>query len=690
MLRLFVITLFLFSAGAILAQTKSEVIQQRMEFIAEELETEEISLEDVFENLSYYYDHPLNLNAATKFDLEQLLMLSDIQINELLTYRETVGKLETIYTLLEFEFWDAQIVENILPFVMVSKEIQEKKVSVKDMLKEAKGEYLARWIRGIEQKAGYADVPDSIRQQSNSYYWGSPDRVYSRFRMNYRTNLSLGVTMEKDAGEQLFGSTQPQGFDFYSVHAFYKGNKFVRKVALGDYHFEMGQGLAFWSGYAFGKTPDAMSIKRNARGLRPYTSVDEVRFLRGAAVELGVKNFSLTSFASHKGIDGNIQVLDTLESEELIMASSINISGLHRTTSELARKNSLRETIFGAYLKYETRSFRAGVGAVHQLYDSPLMREPRLYNQYEFSGRQLTNISADYTYVYRNINVFGEVARSSSSGGLALLQGLSMAIDNRASITLLYRNYARDYHSFYSRGFGERSRTINEQGLFIGTRFNLNKAWSINAFADIYRFPWLVFRIDKPSNGHDFFGQLTYKPSGKTELYFRFRERRRMQNSRDYEGNIRPIENVYQRNYRFNFNYKFHPNWQWRTRIELVTVDRPSVPFETGFVVAQDLVYRPKKSPVDIVVRYALFDTDSFDSRLFLFEHNLLNVFSIPAYFNEGSRYYIMLKYTYKKAELWLRYAAFVYANQGTLGTGPERIDGNTRSEVGVQLRVRF
>ena len=82
---------------------------------------------------------------------------------------------------------------------------------------------------------------------------------------------------------------------------------------------------------------------------------------------------------------------------------------------------------------------------------------------------------------------------------------------------------------------------------------------------------------------------------------------------------------------------------------------------------------------------------DAYKEILLSFESNLLNVFSIPAYFNEGSRYYILLKYEYKKnVELWLRYAAFVYANQTALGTGPERIDGSTRSEVGVQLRVRF
>ncbi len=693
MIRFYLGIFFIFLAVSASGQTKSEVIQQRMEFIAEEFETEEISLEDVFDNLSNYYDNPLNLNSASKEELEQLLLLSDIQINELLVYREKIGSLKTIYELLEFQFWSNQTVENILPFVKISKlDEEKKKVTLSEMLKDMKSEAMFRWIRGVEEKAAYADVTDEEREQSNSYYWGSPDRLYSRFRFRYKTSLSMGITMEKDPGEQIFGQTQPKGFDFYSAHVFYSGKKFVRKIAVGDYHFEMGQGLAFWSGYAFGKTADALLIRKNGRGLSPYASVDETRFLRGAAAELGFKNWSLTVFASQKYVNGNIAVItDSLEGDEARLASSVNLSGLHRTTSEITRKNSLQETILGSYLKYQTRSLQFGFGAVQQIYDVPLERDLRPYNQFEFRGNQLLNLSADYSYVLKNLNVFGEIARSSTSGGLAIIQGATLAIDNKASVSVLYRNYAKDYHTFYSRGFGERSRTINEEGLFIGTKFNFNKYWNMNVYADIFKFPWLVFRIDKPSVGHEVLGQLSYRPSAKIEMYVRIREQSRMQNSRNYEGTIRPIEEVVQRNFRFNFNYKFTSSLQWKTRVELVTVSRPSMPFEKGFVLAQDLVFRPTKFPVDVSVRYALFDTDSFDTRLYLFESNLLNVFSIPAYFNEGSRYYILLKYEYKKnVELWLRYAAFVYANQTTLGTGPERIDGSTRSEVGVQLRVRF
>ncbi|HAW80696.1 MAG TPA: hypothetical protein DCX27_13870 [Balneola sp.] len=103
------------------------------------------------------------------------------------------------------------------------------------------------------------------------------------------------------------------------------------------------------------------------------------------------------------------------------------------------------------------------------------------------------------------------------------------------------------------------------------------------------------------------------------------------------------------------------------------------------------MLYRPKKLPFDIALRYAIFDTDGFDARLYAYEYNLQNVFSIPAYFNDGSRAYIMLHWEFLKVcDLWVRYAAFQFANEESLGQGAEFIDGSSRSEFSMQLRIKI
>ena len=49
---------------AAFSQSREEVIQQRVEFISEQLEDESVDLTDVIVQLNYFYDKPLNLNAA--------------------------------------------------------------------------------------------------------------------------------------------------------------------------------------------------------------------------------------------------------------------------------------------------------------------------------------------------------------------------------------------------------------------------------------------------------------------------------------------------------------------------------------------------------------------------------------------------------------------------------------------------
>jgi len=179
-------------------------------------------------------------------------------------------------------------------------------ISWKEALEQGNYEMFVRYQTTPQAKNGYSEVTDSILQNSNSYYYGNADHYYSRLRYSYRTNISLGVTAEKDPGEEFFKGAQSNGFDFYSAHAFFKGGKYLKAVALGDYQIQIGQGLNLWSGYAFGKTADVTNIKKSANPLRPYTSVDETRFMRGAAVDLGFGDFSLTSFASIKKVDASL------------------------------------------------------------------------------------------------------------------------------------------------------------------------------------------------------------------------------------------------------------------------------------------------------------------------------------------------------------------------------------------------
>ncbi len=689
MKKLLLLICFLLPVIALHAQDKNTIIQQRVEFIAEQFENEEIDLTNLFDELNFFYEHPLNLNSATYEELEELNLLTDVQINNLLNHIDRFGKLISIYELQSLKYWDLATIELVLPFVRVDDRLDQLHVSLKEALRQGKFEAYLRFQTFAENKKGYDPVPDSILANSNSYYYGNSHRYYTRLRYSYRTNLSIGLTAEKDPGEQFFGSTQPKGFDFYSAHAFYKGGKYLKSVAIGDFQTQIGQGLNLWSGYAFQKTADPTLVKKSANPLRPYTSVDENRFLRGVGVEFGLGNFSLTNFASIKNADATLIVDSLLEEQEFV--SSINLTGFHRTNSELDRKNALQERIIGSNLRYDLRNLHIGAAAVYQGYDRVYSKTLYPYNQFDFRGKQTLSTSVDYNYVFRNFNFFGEVSRVSHNGSWAQLHGLLLALDSRVTMSVVYRNYQKGYQTFYNAGFSEGSNTQNERGLFFGWKIKMNNAWTLNTYMDYFSFPWLKYLVDSPTHGHEFLIQPVYRPNRSLEIYGRYREQLRQRNSRDPDGTVTQTENVYQRNYRLNFNYAITESITLKSRIEYVTINRKSNRPESGLLMTQDILFRPKSSAFDVAVRYAVFQTDSYDSRIYSFENNALYVFSIPAYYYQGSRMYALIRYTFlRRFDLWARYGTTIYINQSSIGSGAEQLEGNVKTDITLQLRMKL
>ena len=90
-------------------------------------------------------------------------------------------------------------------------------------------------------------------------------------------------------------------------------------------------------------------------------------------------------------------------------------------------------------------------------------------------------------------------------------------------------------------------------------------------------------------------------------------------------------------------------------------------------------------------MRYALFDTDSYNSRIYAYESDILYAFSIPAYYSKGSRLYFNLKYTLRDfLDIWLRYSQTYYSDLDVISSGLNQINGNAKSEIKVQVRIKI
>lgn len=686
-------------------KTDDSDIQQKLENIAENTTDEEADYTNLVEVLVYSNQNPINLNKTNKEELQALEILNDIQINNLLTHIDKHGKLITIYELQGISGFDLQTIQKLLPYVKVTDNFTSAHFGVKEMLKNGQHTLLFRYGRTLEDQTGFSATDSaSLANSMNSRYIGSPDRIYARYRFTYGTNISWGVTAEKDQGELFFKDkqkfkydfyenslkgNQKTGFDFYSAHFYLKNVKFIRALAVGDYQATFGQGLTLWSGQAFGKSPDIMTVKRSARGITPYTSVDENRFMRGAATTLGYKKFEATAFYSRKHIDANIT--DTTTDGEAAAISSMQETGYHSTSSEIADKDAILQTLMGGNISYKGRKFNIGVSALSYQLDVDYNRALSYYNQFEFSSSKNLNVGVDYNFILRNLNFFGEGSMS-KNGGKAFVNGVMMSLDPRLSFTLLHRYYERNFQNLLSNGFGENTLPNNEKGLYLGTVAKPTNKTTITAYYDRFEFPWLKFQNNAPSYGNDYMAQFNYTPSKKVDMYVRVRTRDKQKNSTNVLDVIDYLVPVKQSNYRFNISYSVSKTIKLKNRLELIDYKLDNNKTEKGYLVYQDVVYSKMGKPLSVTLRYAIFQTDSYNARIYAYENDVPGSYSIPAYYDRGSRFYIMLDYNLtRRIELWLRYSQTFYDNKDVISEGSlTEIQGNTKSEVRAQVRFKF
>ena len=671
---------------------KTYLIEQRIEIIAEIAEDEDLDYTTLFDELSYFYEHPLNLNNATREDLERVHLLTDLQIEKLLEHIEKHGKLVAIYELQTVDGFDPKTINDILPFVKVSANIDTPHISMKELFRNSSNELFLRWTRVLEEQEGFSDITDSALAASpNSRYLGDANKLYMRYRFKFRQNVSVGFTTEKDAGEQFFKGSQPNGFDFYSAHLFLRDFGKLKQLAVGDYHIQFGQGLTAWSGLAFGKSSAINSLKRNPQGLRPYASVDENLFLRGAAATVEVGPFDVTAFYSQKNIDANISAPDTLTGETELVVTSFQTTGLHSTPNELEDRDAIGERHMGGRIAFQKRKLTVGVTGLSSRYDGQVERSLAIYNQFEFNSNQNTVIGADYNFILNNFNFFGEVSRS-ASGGVAYLNGALISLDPKISLSIFQRNYQRDFQNLLSNAVGEASRNANEQGLFFGVEAKPTRAWTISAYFDRFSFPWMRFRVDAPNtDGFEYLAQVNYRPSKKLSMYARIRHRERPQNTNEDVDDIDFVVSKFQTNYRYNITYTVSDELRLRNRVEFSDFKEGGDPTEKGFLIYQDVMYQKKGSPFQFKLRYALFESDSYDARIYAFENDVLYGYSIPAYAYRGSRFYIVTRYKIRRGiDLWVRYGQWVYNDRDVISSGLTEIQGNRKSEIKAQLRFKF
>lgn len=633
------------------------------------------------QELEYFRKNPLNINVAGAEELKQLRILTDLQIANLISYRNLFGKLISIYELQAVPSWDVATVKKLVPFISVATPVSLSDEAGK-RFREGEHSLLLRVSQVLEKSKGFNS------NTTGATYPGSPQRIFLRYRYTYKNLLQFGFAGDKDAGEQFFKGAQRKGFDFYSFHLFARKIGIIQALAVGDFTVNMGQGLIQWQGLAFKKSVDVMGIKRQSATLRPYSSAGEFYFHRGTGITVQKGKVEATAFISVRKLSANF-VSDTVSNEDFI--SSFLTSGYHRTESENADRNNLTQTTAGSTVLYRGNKWHAGVNGIYYHFSLPVQKRDEPYNLYAISGKNWYNISIDYSYTYRNLHFFGEAATDKNLNK-AFINGLLLSVDPKVDLSLLHRVISKAYQAINGNAFTENTYPTNETGLYAGITIRPAVGWRVDAYADFFRFPWLKYLVDAPgSNGRDFLTQLTYTPNKQAEIYTRFRNETKQSNQPDNVTVTNYLVTIPKQSWRTQLSYRVSAALTMRNRIELLWYDRNGLNKENGFLTFFDIMYKPLLKPFSGILRLQYFETDDYNSRIYAYENDVLYSYSIPAFFNKGFRYYLTLNCDLNsKVSFWLRWSQTIYQNRTTNGSGLDEIAGKKKSDLKLQIRWLF
>lgn len=626
--------------------------------------------------LEHFKKHPLNLNEADATDLKEFFFLTSLQIDNLISYRNLLGKFLSIYELQSIPSWDITTIKKILPYITIANAVSFNE-DIKARLKNGDHNLLFRISEVPETSVGFD------KTTSGTKYLGGKEKIFLRYRYQYKNLLQYGFAADKDAGEQFFKGAQKYGFDFYSFHLFARNVGKIKAIALGDFTVNMGQGLIQWQSLAFKKSADVMAIKRQSPILRPYNSSGEFYFHRGIGITVQQKNIEATVFASIRKISANF-VADTVNHEDFI--SSILNSGYHRTQSEIDDRNNLQQLAFGGNVNFHKDNWHIGINEVYYNFSLPVQKRDEPYNKYAISGKSWNNVSVEYSYTLNNFHFFGEAAADKNLSK-AFLNGLLISLDPKVDLSILHRSICKQYLAVYGNAFTENTYPTNENGFYAGISIRPIAGWQLNMYADLYKFPWLKYLVDAPSSGKDFLAELTYTPDKQIEIYTRFRSETKQSNQTDNTTVTNYLVAIPKQSWRTQINYKVSKSIELRNRLELLWWNKNSSNAETGFLNYFDVLYHPLLRSYSGNVRFQYFETDGYDSRIYAYENDVLYSYSIPSFYNKGWRYYINFSCDIKKnLSVWFRWAQTIYSDKKIIGSGLDEILGNKKSEIKLQI----
>lgn len=695
------ITIFAFLTTNLSGQIVPDpVLEDDLERLSERA-TSESSIAEAMEDMVQLAEHPIDLNNAPYEDLARIPFLTENQVRRLSEFRSNYGELLTLFELVSVKGFDSVLIRKIEPYVVLLPLSTVPRFSPKTFLNYGHQDFLVRLEQMLPLAKGF-EKPDSLGGENiGKAYYGNPQRYYFRYTYNWFDRVRIGLSGEKDPGEQFFRGAQKWGMDYYAGFICLSNLGFLKNLTIGNFRASFGQGLTFGAGLSTGSMPgfsvstyQSSSFTRNGGGIRPSLSVSEGDYLRGIAGTIKTGPVEISCFLSYHGRDANVIMRDTIL-ERTVEISSLGSIGYHRTASELADMNSISEFIAGgnicaSFIKGINFGIKIGATGLLSRWSARLNPEVKTYNINSFRGSENHVIGVDWVLRYKSLFFAGEISRS-ANGGVAFVSAATLTPDPRANFTLVYRNYQPEYQNFSGNAFGQNSSNSNECGIYAAINLSVHRIIMLAFFGDFYTFPWLKYRIDRPVQGYETGIMAGLQPSRNLTINLRYHQKKGEINSSAENSNLHLISGSRQRSYRLSLLWNTDLGITLNTRLEVRETKTADNPVSYGYLICQDLQLKSSGKTVSATLRYALFDLPGYDQRIYIYEPEVLYGYSMPAYSGNGIRGCLVVKYRATRwCSIWARCGVTYYSDRTEVGNGLDLRESNTVTELTGQIVFKF
>jgi hypothetical protein len=641
-----------------LLSAQEENLSATIVSIAEQLADDETDPESVsvyIEKLHELKENPVILNSADENELSKLFFLTDFQIKALADYVRSTGKIFSVFEIANIPGFDRELTEMIIPFV--SLESREIKQADTTGIKNSFLTNLSRRWSGTE-----------------NHGLGSQMKILTKYRLNSKS-FSAGFITEKDNGEKYFTGTPPRP-DFLSAHLAMNGTGIIKKIIIGDFSARFGLGTNINTGLRTGLSLTASGYLSGGDEIKPYTSASENNFFRGVAASVQIRKHALFLYYSANDIDATTSSFTGMNNEYI---ESFYTSGLHDSYTTLRKKDVVRETNYGFNLVLNFSKLRIGIsytGTMFSLPVKPDISDP--VDLFSFEGDRNRIATGNYKTVLGKVIMFGEFS-SNLNGRTALVQGVSIHPADRLNINVLLRKYDPGYTAFHGKAPFSSSSGENTEGVFANFIFEAAKHLFLSAGCDFRNYPWLKYRCSSPSRSVNSEIRFKYLPSDSFSAEAVYSYRYAMLNGDEKKGAMKQVSQT-SRSLKGIIRLTPVSSIVFTTRFEYKIVE-PSG--SSGMLFYQDLAYKPGKLPFSIWLRYCIFGTDDWDSRIYTYENDLLYNFSIPALSDKGTRSYIVIDWKVcRYLDLRVKYG---------LAEKPDEIKSErVTNDLKIQIRMWF